>query len=115
MLQLGGVIVYHIILEYLVGVRQGRIMSPYCFNCYIDLLIQALKETGFGCWFRRDYAGCILFAHDILLLFASVSKLWGMLSLCYEFLIQWELLFNCKKFHVCYILILLCLLHVNWS
>ena len=56
------------------GVRQGGIMSPYCFNCYKDRLIQALKESGFGCLFRRYYAGCILFADDILLLSASVSK-----------------------------------------
>ena len=83
------------------GVRQGGIMSPYCFNCYIDPLIQALKESGFGCSFRRDYAGYILFADEILLLPASVSKLQGMLSLCYEFLIQRELSFNCKKGYVC--------------
>ena len=31
------------------GVHQGGIMSPYCFNYYIDPLIQALKENGFGC------------------------------------------------------------------
>ena len=76
-------------------------MSPCCFNCYIDPLIQTLKEIGFGCWFRRDYVGCISFADDISVLFASVSKLQGMFSLCYEFSSQWELSFNCKNCLVC--------------
>ena len=97
------------------GVRQGRIMSPYCFNCYIDPLIQTLKESDFGCWLRRDYAGCILFADDILLLFASVSISYRVSYLCvvnFQFSGNFRLI---AKNVMCVVLVLRCLLHVIWS
>ena len=44
------------------GVCQSVILFAYCFTCYIDPFIKALEGSGLGCWFRRNCAGCVLFA-----------------------------------------------------
>ena len=41
------------------GVKQGGVLSPTLFTCYIDGLIDNLKRSGIGCKVGSAYAGCI--------------------------------------------------------
>ena len=79
------------------GVRQGGVCSPWLFNVYIDELITVLEESGNGCYMRGVFAGCIMYADDVLLVSASVVKLQKMLDLCFEFANDNGLKFNSVK------------------
>jgi hypothetical protein len=65
------------------GVRQGGVCSCWLFNVYVNELIIRLELSGLGCRVRCVYAGCVLYADDILLLSGSVMKLQEMLDICY--------------------------------
>jgi hypothetical protein len=79
------------------GVRQGGVCSCWFFNMYINELIIKLENSGFGCNLRGIYAGCVLYADDILLISGSIVKLQFMLDLCYNFGYSNDLMFNAKK------------------
>jgi hypothetical protein len=79
------------------GVRQGGVCSCWLFNIYVNELIIKLEESGLGCYLHGVYAGCILYADDILLLSGSLIKLQLMLDLCYSFGYDNDLTFNAKK------------------
>ena len=64
------------------GVRQGGILSPLLFAVYIDGLVVQLQESGFGCRLHGLYAGCILYADDIILLAHTSYALQKMLDIC---------------------------------
>ena len=78
-------------------------------------LIQALKESGFGCWSRLYYhAGCILFADDIYYCLPRCLSY----RVCYLCIINFQFSGNYRliaKNVMCFILVLRCLLHLNWS
>ena len=57
------------------GVRQGRVLSPYLFAPYIDDVIKALRNSGYGIFVGSIFAGCILYADDIVLLSCSFCGL----------------------------------------
>ena len=61
-------------LRVLSGVRQGGALSPLLFNCYVDRIISQLKYSGLGCHFANCYAGCIMYADDLLLMSSSVLE-----------------------------------------
>ena len=79
------------------GVREGSVISPLLFSLYINDLIISLRSQGYGCYLGDMFAGCLLFADDILLLSASVWQLQFMLNICYEYCNEWDLQFNVKK------------------
>lgn len=79
------------------GVRQGGVCSPWLFNVYIDELIWLLEESGDGCYVRDVFAGCIVYADDVLFVSASVVRLQKLLDLCFEFASDSDLKFNSKK------------------
>jgi hypothetical protein len=56
-----------------------------------------LQEAGLGIWFAGDYAGCLLYADDILLLASSADELNNMLELCDSFLSERGLALNHSK------------------
>ena len=62
-------------LRVLSGFRQGGVLSPLLFNCYVDRIISQLKYAGLGCHFAICYVGCIKFADELLLISSSVLQL----------------------------------------
>jgi len=42
------------------GVRQGGVLSPYVFSLYVDDVIKALRNSGYGIFVGSIFVGCIL-------------------------------------------------------
>ena len=63
------------------GVRQGGVLSPILFSIYVDDLTEELRNSGYGIYIGRLFAGCILYADDILLLSSSCYGLQSMLNM----------------------------------
>ena len=79
------------------GVRQGGVLSPYLFACYIDDIIYFLQRSGLGCSFRGLPVCVILYADDIMLISPSVCALQEMIFICEEQLSLLEMALNPKK------------------
>lgn len=79
------------------GVRQGGVLSPILFSVYVDDLISLLRDSGYGMYIDKLFAGCILYADDILLLSSSCHGLQSMLHICNEFGKRWDIRFNPAK------------------
>ena len=39
------------------GVKQGEVISPTLFSCYIDKLFSQIEHSGLGCHLGASYAG----------------------------------------------------------
>jgi hypothetical protein len=59
-----------------------------------------LRKSGLGCHVGALFAGCILFADDLLLLSSSVVKLQLMLNICDEYGFEFDIKFNTSKSHL---------------
>ena len=79
------------------GVRQGGVLSPYLFSLYVDDVIIALRKSGYGIYVGNIFAGCILYADDIILLSCSCRGLQKMVDICSEYGIHWDIKFNSAK------------------
>ena len=64
------------------GVRQGGILSPLLFNCYVNVLITRLRESDLGCKLHNYYVRCTMYADDLILISASILNLQCMLDIC---------------------------------
>jgi len=64
------------------GVRQGGILSLLLFAAYVNGLVVQSEARGFGCRIHGLYAGCILYADDIILLAHTSYALQKMLVIC---------------------------------
>ena len=47
------------------GVKQGQVISPLLFSCYIDKLFSQLQHSGLGCHLVTSYAGAFGYANGI--------------------------------------------------
>ena len=56
------------------GSKQGGIISPMLFSCYIDKLFSQLEHSGLGCHVGASYAGAFAYADDIVLVAPSLKK-----------------------------------------
>jgi len=79
------------------GIRQGGILSPILFNIYIDVIINALEISDNGCHIGQTYVGCVVYADDIILLSASVSRLQDMINTCVKKGAELDIIFNANK------------------
>ena len=57
------------------GVKQGGVISPLLFNCYIDKLFSQLQHSGVGCQVGTSYIGAFGYADDIALAAPSMQCL----------------------------------------
>jgi len=53
------------------GVRQGGVLSPFLFAIYTDDIIVQMRKSGFGIRIGSIFAGCLLYADDIVLISCS--------------------------------------------
>ena len=79
------------------GVKQGVVISPLLFSCYIDNLFSQLQHSGLGCHVGLSYAGAFGYADDIALLAPSLQCLKGMISICEEYARSHSITFNPNK------------------
>ena len=79
------------------GVRQGSKWSPWLYDVLMKVLIQMLRNKGYGCMLADLWVGCICYADDVPLLLAFIVKLQAMLNVCSEFSDNVGLLFNAVK------------------
>jgi len=79
------------------GVRQSGVLSPYLFSIYIDDLITDLRQSGYGIYVDSLFAGCILYADDVVLLSGSFHGLQKMLDICSQYGVQFDIRFNPLK------------------
>ena len=79
------------------GVKQGGVISPLLFSCYIDNLFAQLQHSGLDCHSGLSYAGAFGYADDIALLAPSLQCLNGMVSICEKYAGSHSITFNPNK------------------
>ena len=79
------------------GVKQGGVLSPVLFSCYINGLIDQLQKCQLGCYVGDLYIGCVAYADDIVLLSPTVDSLRGQIKIAEEFAKEHSMLFNGNK------------------
>ena len=67
------------------GVKQGGVLSPILFTLYLNVLMDMLKSSGFGCYDGNVFVGALAYADDIVLLAPSRFALVRLLKQCYLF------------------------------
>ena len=63
----------------------------------MDVLINRLKASKFGCCLAGEFFGCIVYADDVLLLSHSVEAMGHMLTICENFAVDFDVKFNSNK------------------
>ena len=79
------------------GVKQGGVLSPTLFTCYMDGAIQKLSKSNDGCHIGDCYTGCIAYADDVILLSPSVNALHNQVQIIEEFAYEHSITFNGSK------------------
>jgi hypothetical protein len=79
------------------GVKQGGILSPTLFICYINGLITRLTQASVGCTVGRNYLGCVSYADDLVLLAPNLSALNEMIKICELYAAEYCMKFNGSK------------------
>ena len=76
--------------------RASTLPSPV-FYIYIDDLITDLKLSGYGANIGNIFAGCLLYADDIVLLSPTCRGLQKLITACEQYGRLWDLKFNSLK------------------
>ena len=79
------------------GVPQGRILSPFFFNVYMDDLSVLLSKSYIGCNVNGVNVNHLFYADDAVLLASSPSALQKLLNICSTYADMVELKYNAKK------------------
>ena len=81
------------------GVRQGGVLSPLLFACYVDVVLEKLESSGLGCFVDKQCLNSFMYADDLILLSISVMDMQKMVTLCSEAFAQLNLTINTDKSH----------------
>ena len=57
-------------------------MSPHLFALYIDSVVDRVKASGVGCYYKLACVSILLYADDILLLAPSITALKQLVFIC---------------------------------
>ena len=74
-----------------------HVCSLFALYMYVDDVIKALRNSGCGIFVGSIFAGCILYADDIVLLSCSFCGLQKMVNICAEYGASWDIKFNSAK------------------
>ena len=79
------------------GVRQGGVLSPFLFACYVDDIILNIINKGLGCHIGLQCMAILMYADDLVLISGSVSQLQIMINACTAELEKLDLTVNASK------------------
>ncbi len=79
------------------GVKQGGILSPLLFNCYMDGLSTLLTSGKSGCFMNECAMNHFMYADDVCIIAPSPKGLQKLLNICEEYAISHDILYNEKK------------------
>ena len=79
------------------GVKQGGVISPTLFTCYVDGMLQKLRDSQIGCNVGNMYMGCMSYADDLVLLAPTISSLNHMIKICETYAVEHNIQFNGTK------------------
>jgi len=66
----------------------------------LDDLITQLRKCGYGLYNNSLFAGCVLYAEDIVLMSGSCHGLQKLVNVCTAYGLEWDLNFNPSKSQV---------------
>jgi hypothetical protein len=75
-------------------VKQGGVLSPTLFSCYVDGMLQRLQNSGSGCYVGNHFTGCVAYADDLIFLAPTQYSLKNMIFVCEDFADQHSIKFN---------------------
>lgn len=79
------------------GVKQGGVLSPILFAMYMDILLERLQRSGYGCHIGNVFVGAIAYADDITLMAPTSTSLKLMLDTVNNFGMDYSVKFNPSK------------------
>ena len=79
------------------GVKQGGVLSPILFTIYMDVLLERLNNSGYGCYMGHMFTGAFGYADDIIMLAPTRTSMETLISICEEFSRDYSILFNASK------------------
>ena len=79
------------------GVKQGGVIFPLLFSCYIDTFFSQIEHSGLGCHVGTSYAGAFGYADDIALVAPSMQCLEKMIIICEKYANSHSITFNPNK------------------
>ena len=82
------------------GVRQGGIMSPLLFNCYVNDLSDQLQKLPVGCCCGDMVVNHLMYADDIVLLAPSGKGMQTIIDATYAYGNAYDIVFNITKSRV---------------
>ena len=78
--------------------QMGWSKAACCHLFYLEyILINKLRDSGFGCTVGSHYVGCLAYADDIVFLSPTKIGLHEMLKICQEYSSEYFLTFNAQK------------------
>lgn len=79
------------------GVRQGGVLSPALFSCYVDDVVKKINTVGYGCKIGLTHVNIFMYADDIILLSPSVFGLQQLVLCCEMELMNLDMSLNARK------------------
>ena len=84
-------------VDFLLGVAQGAVESPWAFNCFINGLAEELTKHNFGVLVRGKRVALLMYADDIVMLAANISEMKHMMRIVSQYAYKFRFKFNGSK------------------